>query len=253
MLEQWQTEPARTRLRPVVKPTTVQIAREYADQVFQRGPERSAQVNFGVKQASGKYAYKVDSDFVLDPRVIESCVSEIHRGFDAIVVHNSPDPSVGWIARLRKFEVDMYKYDIGNSSARFVRTTVFESLAGFDETITAGEDYDFQSRLNAAGYKTGFVEPEAQHLGEPTSFWEHMRKYYDYGRDFVIYANKNPSDARIQLRFVRQTYLKHWREFARHPIIGCEFFAYNVCKFAFGGVGFLAGRWKSRHRLASEV
>src|SRR5947207_7805815 len=28
MLEQWQTEPARTRLRPVVKPTTVQIERE---------------------------------------------------------------------------------------------------------------------------------------------------------------------------------------------------------------------------------
>jgi len=77
----------------------------------------------------------------------------------------------------------MYKYDIGNSSARFVRTTVFESLAGFDETITAGEDYDFQSRLNAAGYKTGFVEPEAQHLGEPTSFWEHIRAGFCHLRE----------------------------------------------------------------------
>src|SRR5689334_8479224 len=99
---------------------TKAIAKKYTDQVFNKGPERSAQVNYGVEKAGGEYVYKVDSDFILDEDVITQCVEEVSRGFDAIVVHNSPDVRVSWIARIRKFEVDMYKYDLVHSSARFV-------------------------------------------------------------------------------------------------------------------------------------
>ena len=91
---------------------TKEIATEYTNLVFNQGPERSAQVNFGVTKASGEFVYKIDSDFVLEKEVIAQCVAEITKGFDAIVVHNSPDVRVSWIARIRKFEVDMYKYDI---------------------------------------------------------------------------------------------------------------------------------------------
>src|SRR6266550_6199418 len=77
---------------------TIDIASEFTTSVFTFGPERSAQVNFGVRLAAGQYVYKVDSDFVLDRQVVESCVAAIATGFDAIVVHNSPDVSVSWIA-----------------------------------------------------------------------------------------------------------------------------------------------------------
>ena len=43
----------------------LKIANKYADKVFTKGYERSAQRNFGVDQTSGKYVYKIDSDFVL--------------------------------------------------------------------------------------------------------------------------------------------------------------------------------------------
>ena len=99
---------------------TQSIAREYTSKVFEIGPERSAQVNYGVNKANGTYVYKVDSDFVLEPTVIEECIAKANEGYDAVVVHNSPDIRVSWIARIRKFEVDMYKYDITHSSARFV-------------------------------------------------------------------------------------------------------------------------------------
>ncbi len=225
---------------------TPEIARQYAAKVFVCGPERSAQVNFGVRQAAGQYVYKVDSDFVLDTGVVESCVLEIAKGFDAIVVHNSPDVRVGWIARIRKFEVDMYKYDITHSSARFVKRSVYDHIGGFCERVTAGEDYDFQNRLNAAGFKTGFVALEALHLGEPTSFWKHMKKYYSYGADFVVYAKRNPKASREQLRFIRTVYLKNWRRFALHPLRGVVFIVYSGCKFAFGGAGYLVGSFQSR-------
>lgn len=219
--------------------TTRDIARTYTDKVFEKGPERSAQVNFGVAHASGEYVYKVDSDFVLDPKVVEQCVKEIQNDLDAVVVHNSPDTSVSWIAKIRKFEVDMYKYDLTHSSARFVKKEVYQAIGGFDEAITAGEDYDFQNKLNRAGYKTGFIEAEALHLGEPTSFWKHMKKYYEYGRDFMHYKKANPSESKQQLAFGRTIYFKNWKRFVTHPLLALGFIFYNFFKFTFGGIGYL--------------
>lgn len=224
---------------------TKEIAAKYTNFVFNQGPERSAQVNFGVTQANGEFVYKIDSDFVLEPEVISQCVTEIQKGFDAIVVHNSPDVRVSWIAKIRKFEVDMYKYDITHSSARFVKKSVYEKIGGFDPKITAGEDYDFQNKLNRNGFKTGFVKAEALHLGEPTKIWNHLKKYYDYGRDFVNYQNKNKAESGAQLGFFREVYLKNWKKFVSNPIMGIGFILYNIAKYFFGGVGFLVAKINS--------
>lgn len=230
---------------------TKDVARKYTDKVFDHGPERSAQVNFGVQQASGEYVYKVDSDFVLEEGVVEQCVKKALDGYDAVVVHNTPDETVGWIARIRKFEVDMYKYDLTHSSARFVKKDMYRQIGGFDETITAGEDYDFQNRLNAVGCRTGFVDAEALHLGEPTSFLKHMHKYYLYGRDFIHYAKNNKSASRTQLSFVRPVYVKNWRKLLRHPLTSVLFISYNVAKFASGGLGYASGKLQQGRNKAT--
>ncbi len=221
---------------------TQKIAKTYTNLVYSEGPERSAQVNFGVTKATGEYVYKIDSDFVLDPKVVEECVEEIQKGFDAIVVHNSPDVRVSWIARIRKFEVDMYKYDITHSSARFVKKEVYEKIGGFNSAITAGEDYDFQNKLNRGGFKTGFIEAEALHLGEPTHFWMHMHKYYLYGKDFVNYQQENKEESSKQLGFFRGVYIKNWKKFLLHPLKAIGFIIYNICKYSFGGLGYLTSR-----------
>lgn len=222
--------------------STREIAKKYTDKVFERGPERSAQVNYGVEMAHGEYVYKVDSDFVLDPEVVSECVAKAQEGFDAVVVHNSPDVRVSWIAKIRKFEVDMYKYDITHSSARFVQKEVYEKIGGFNPAITAGEDYDFQNKLNRAGYKTGFIDAEALHLGEPTNIWKHMMRYYDYGKDFVNYRRENEMESKEQLALGRNVYLKNWKSFVKHPIRGTVFIIYSIFKFGAGGVGYLISK-----------
>jgi glycosyltransferase involved in cell wall biosynthesis len=227
--------------------STPGIAVRFADQVLVWGPERSAQVNAGARRALGYFLYKVDSDFVLDTAVIEQCVDKALAGFDAVVVHNSPDTRAGWIGRIRKFEVDMYKYDLAHSSARFVRKDIFDCLGGFDETITAGEDYDFQNRLNDAGYRTGFVDAEALHLGEPTKLLPHLRKYHQYGREFAAFTERNPPK---QLHFLRRVYLRNWRVFLAHPMRGLGFAIYNVLKYSAGGSGYL--REKAARALAAR-
>lgn len=221
---------------------TKEIAKKFTDRVFNFGPERSAQVNFGVKKALGKYVYKVDSDFVLDKKVITECVEKIEQDFDAIVVHNTPDISISWIAKIRKFEVDMYKYDLTHSSARFVKKSVYQKIGGFNEKITAGEDYDFQNKLNRNGFKTGFIDVEALHLGEPTNFWKHMKKYYDYGKDFNNYYKENEKESKKQLSFFRSVYFKNYKQFIKHPIFGISLIFYIFFKFLFGGLGYLKGK-----------
>jgi glycosyltransferase involved in cell wall biosynthesis len=227
--------------------TTKAIAARYTAKIFDKEPERSAQVNYGVLRSSGEFVYKVDSDFILDPKVVRECVDMAHKGFDAVVVHNSPDVRVGWIARIRKFEVDMYKYDITHSSARFVSKSVYQKIGGFNEMITAGEDYDFQNKLNRGGFKTGFIDAEALHLGEPKNFLGHMKKYYAYGKDFTKYKKYNRTESKQQLGFFRSVYVKHWRRFLHHPVNGVGFIAYNFCKYGFGGLGYLVARKGESH------
>lgn len=222
---------------------TKKIAGKYTDKVFNHGLERSAQTNFGVQQSKGEFVYKVDSDFVLNIDVVQQCVDKIKEGFDAIVVHNTPDESVSWIAKIRKFEVDMYKYNLTYSSARFLKKDVYEKIGGFDESIVAGEDYDFQNKLNKGCFKTGFVDAEALHLGEPTGLWKHMKKYYKYGKDFIHYKSKNEEESKKQLTFFRIIYLKNWKNFLFHPVKAIYFMFYNFCKFGFGGAGYLVGKY----------
>jgi len=51
---------------------TKEIAYRYTDKVYNFGPERSAQRNFGVKQAAGKYILYLDADMVLSENVMKN-------------------------------------------------------------------------------------------------------------------------------------------------------------------------------------
>jgi GT2 family glycosyltransferase len=136
----------------------------------------------------------------------------------------------------------MYKYDLDHSAARFLRKDVFVAVGGYDETITAGEDYDLQNRLTRSGHRTGFVDSEAVHLGEPERFWPHMRAYYEYGKDFSNYRRRNPTESRHQLAFMRRVYVKNWRRFAARPDTTAIFAAYHCSKFLSAGLGYLRAR-----------
>jgi glycosyltransferase involved in cell wall biosynthesis len=226
---------------PRTTDATREIAREFTPHVLVKGPERSAQVNHGVSKATGKYVYKVDSDFVLEPTVVAECVAKAEQGADAVVVHNSPDVRVSWIARIRKFEVDMYKYDLTHSSARFMRKDVYEAIGGFNSAITAGEDYDLQNKLSLGGYRTDFIDAEALHLGEPARLWPHLRKMYVYGMNSHNYLRHNRNTVVNQLPFARRIYFRHWRSFLRQPLRAFGFLGYSILKYGAGGLGYAVG------------
>lgn len=226
---------------------TRDIARAFGAHVVLAGPERSAQVNAGAAIANGDYIYRVDSDFVLAPDVVEECVGLAGAGYDAVVVHNTP-ASVGWISAIRKFEVDSYKFSLDHSAARFIRRTTFIACGGYAEDITAGEDYDFQNRLNRVGARLAFARSEAIHLGEPTSLLTLCRQFYKYGADFPHYYKQNQARARVQLRFLRPEVLRRWRELIRRPLLAAGLCCYQSTKYMVGGAGYLVATAQAKGR-----
>jgi glycosyltransferase involved in cell wall biosynthesis len=226
---------------------TVKIAKSHAVKVFViKAKERCQQVNFGAKKATGKYLYEVGSDFILEPNVIEEAVEKCEKeGYDAIVIHNTSDPTISFWSRVRKLERDCYRDDELNVAARFFRKGVFEAVGGFNESLIAAEDYDLHNRLLEKGFKIGRIQAQEIHIGEPKSLREVVKKHYYYGKTIREFIKANPQKGLKQLTPIRPAFIKHWKEFARHPILALGFAIYQAVRYFSAGLGYLAN-WISK-------
>lgn len=218
---------------------TLDIAKRYTDNVYTASPERSSQVNYGVKKASGKYIYRVDSDFVLESEIITEAVNSAEfYNHVAILIHNTSDHTVSFWAKVRKFERDMYDSDDLNVAVRFVRKDAFFDVGGFDPNLIYGEDYDFHNRV-AKKYSIGRIRPKEIHLGEYKSLMEIARINYYYGKTAPLFLKKNSARGLRQVSPIRKVYLKHYKDFFRHPYLSAGFLVYQIVRYSAGGLGIL--------------
>lgn len=226
---------------------TRDIAKRYTKNVYLHGPERAAQVNFGASRAVGKYLYRVDSDFVVEPDVIRECVEICEKNhLDAIAVHNTSAEGLGFWADVRKFERNTYRDDDLIVAVRFFTKNAWKAVGGFDETLYGPEDYDFHNRFVAAGFSWGRITSIERHLGEPKSLLDIWRKHFFYGRHMVGYYRKHPSIARAQFNPIRRSYIRHIDVFLKHPVLFFGLIVMQLVKFTAGGLGFLAAIWKKK-------
>jgi glycosyltransferase involved in cell wall biosynthesis len=133
--------------------TTV-IARQFTELVFDKGPERSAQRNYGMLEiASGEYVLYVDADMLLTPDIISVCVNQLETS-DALALY-IPEVVLGktYFARVRRFERSFYDGTVIDA-ARFFRRSVLLDVNGFDEELFAkgsGEDWDLDKLVKLRG------------------------------------------------------------------------------------------------------
>lgn len=221
---------------------TREIAVRYGYPVVIHGNERCEQANFGVASANGEFILRMDADLVLDLTVLEECVAAALNGYDAVEVHNSPDPSISWIARARRFEYDLLRGDFRRISARFVRRELFLKVGGLNTSLIAGEDYDFQNRLTRIGTQTGFIEAQAISISEPVSVVRMMHKHFNYGRQSVQFRVMSQGEFSGQLdgrSVFQKLYLSKWRDYVRDPIGAGLFLIYLSLKVVSGTSGYL--------------
>ncbi|OGG12557.1 hypothetical protein A3D77_04415 [Candidatus Gottesmanbacteria bacterium RIFCSPHIGHO2_02_FULL_39_11] len=235
---------------------TVEIAKTYTDSVFNKGPERSAQRNFGIKKAKGNYVMFLDADMSLSPKLIEDCVERISDGiFAGLYIPEIMTGNSFW-GKVRNFERSFYNGTVIDC-VRFFPKKIWQELGGFDESLIAAEDWDLDRRLAAIG-KTTVTASVLFHSERNFSFKKYLKKKAYYAQDILKYIKKWGRDDPI---IRKQLGLKYryfdvftengkWKKWIRYPHF---MFAVFVLKFLVGANYSLiriAGRLKNEeHRL----
>ena len=192
---------------------TREIAKRYGAKVLLKGPERSAQKNYGSLKAKGELIYFIDADFVLHPYVVEESVRLIKQGNDAVVVLNISYPRPSLIAKARFYERLSYYGSGVYEAARFMKKNIFRRIGGFDEALYANEDYDLHQRLLKIGAKIAITKHSFEiHIGEPKNMKEYIIKNIYYGSNITRYIKKSPRMAHItpiRPTFFRKEYIAY--------------------------------------------
>lgn len=225
---------------------TKDIARRYTDQVFSKGPERSAQRNFAATKAHGEYLLIVDSDMELGEKVVSSCVNVVRQDakIGGVII---PEESFGegfW-AQCKQLERSYYVGQDAIEAARFFRRDVFDKVDGYSEEMTGGEDWDLSRRAGAVA-PIGRVAEFIRHNEGRLYFGRTARKMYYYAQHATEYFAKNPTKsaltdqsgplARYKLFFSRPAKL------LRRPHVGAGMLLLKTTEYAVGGLGYLRAR-----------
>lgn len=159
--------------------STKALAKKYTRFVFDKGPERSAQRNFGmIDKSHGRYVMFIDCDMILSPDLVKDCVKEMEK--DKYVALHIPEIVLGrnfW-SRVRRFERTFYDGTVIDG-ARFFRKDIFGKVGGFDESMSGPEDWDIDKKMKKEG-QIGIL-----HASSKTKNW--------LMAEFIISAGVNPN------------------------------------------------------------
>ena len=227
---------------------TQKIAKKYTKKVYSKGPERSAQRNYAVDQASGYYVCIIDSDMELDPKVIEECVDTMksNDNFAGAII---PEESfgIGFWAQCKKLERSFYIGIPYMEAARFFRKEDFLNAGGYDKNMVSGEDWDLSQRIGKNG-KLKSIKSFIYHNEGKISLFNTIKKKMYYSKEFAKYTNKTSSTENVksQTNLIGRyaLFFSKPKKLFRNPILGIGMLFMKTCEFGFGGIGFIIARSK---------
>lgn len=226
--------------------TTV-ISKKFTKNVFNKGPERSVQRNFGAKKAKGKYLLFLDSDMELTENIVRECVDIINNPsavgtIGGIVV---PEKSFGegfWV-QAKTLERKINEGQSYFEAARFFPKLIFWQVGGYDEHLTGPEDWELPERI-AKKYAISRIKDYILHNeGSHTLLGLAKKKYY-YGLSAHKYLKKHKKSPINQrtVYFLRGAFYKNWQELFKHPILYFGMWIMLMAETLGGGIGYLKGR-----------
>lgn len=174
---------------------TKELAQKYTELVFDKGPERSAQRNFGMlDHSSGTYVMFIDADMVLSPGLVTECVRMMQTG--GYLALHIPEIVLGknYFSRVRRFERSFYDGTVIDG-ARFFQKEAFQKAGGFDINMSGPEDWDIDKKIKKMG-SIGLLKTIP---GSTTTVWPMVDFIRQRGVDpvrfgKVIYHNESEFD-----------------------------------------------------------
>ncbi|HUB93729.1 MAG TPA: glycosyltransferase family A protein [Verrucomicrobiae bacterium] len=230
---------------------TKEIARIYTDKVYNRGPERSAQRNFGVAAANGEYVCMIDSDMELEPEVIAACVVNLRNDPKAhgVII---PEESFGkgfW-AQCKRLERSFYVGVDWIEAARFFDRQTYMSVGGYGENMVSGEDWDLSGRIAATGPLLR-VKPFIHHNEGELKLWRTLKKKVYYARQARVYLAKNDVGSKLTTQAGPlqryRLFFAQPRKLFKDPLTAVGMLFMKTCEFAFGAVGYIFSSRRAVH------
>lgn len=214
---------------------TIEIAKKITDNVYSKGPNRAAQLNFGVDKSKGKFVFFPDADMILSEGVVKELVDKCENEiYDALYI---PEKIIGngfWI-KVRDFERSFYNMTCIDA-VRFVRKKKFLQVKGFDEYIEFGpDDWDFSRRIEKVG-NLGIITNCIFHNEGDFKIINYLAKKRYYSRKFDKYINKwGKRDIIIKKQFGVNYRLfgvfienRKWKRLLSHPLLALGMFFLRI-------------------------
>ena len=260
---------------------TKEISKPYVDEIYNVGPERSAQRNYGFEHAKAEWVLYLDADMRLEPTVIEECIAVV-KSAPEIIGFYIPEKVVGngfWI-NVRNFERSFYDATCIDA-ARFIKKKSFLEAGGFDTSMSGPEDWDLDRRLLEKG-KLALIKSHLNHdegafsfktyFGKKKSFleaggfdtqlsaaedWDLDRRLTKKGEFALIKSHLNHDEGAFSFKsyFAKKTYYSQWfntyiNKWNNDEIAQKQFGFY----YRFIGVFIENGKWKKliRHPLLAS-
>ena len=218
---------------------TLNIAKKNNIKTYTKGPERSAQRNFGASKSHGLYLLFLDADMELSPNVLKSCVDQIEKTKSKIVTIAEMTVGEGLIARIRKFEREMYMGEEDYEVPRLFERHSFFEFGGYDTNLTGPEDYDLPFSMRKK-YKSTRVNDYIYHHEENATLYSLLKKKYYYASSGAFYAEKHPELIKTQGTILfRGVYVKNWRKFIKSPFLGISFLVVRILETIWAVSGFI--------------
>lgn len=205
---------------------TKRWAKVYTDKVYDKGPERSAQRNYGmIDKSEGEFVMFVDADMTLEPNLIEESIKQL-EGAEALHI---PEVVTGekFFSRVRNFERSFYS-GTAIDGARFFRKDTFEEIGGFELSMSGPEDWDIDKKLKQVGAEIRLLK--GSHINHNEGEFN-LKSYLDkksyYANSFDVYIEKwgaDDEDVKKQLGFYYRfigvfAENKKYLKLIRHPIL----------------------------------
>lgn len=226
---------------------TQKISQLFTKKVYNFGPERSAQRNFGAKKSQGKYLLFLDADMRVTKLLIKECVGliESDRLIGGVVIPERSNANNYW-GKVKAFERSFYN-DQGDDSidaARFFPKTIFKKIGGYDEEITGPEDWDITDRIRQRGYKIKRITSIIHHQERIYSLLSLAKKKYYYALTLHNFLNKHHKHI-INSRtvyFLRPVFYKNHKKLFSHPILTLGMLVALSAELLSGTAGYIMGR-----------